>query len=893
MTNHPLLFLLAILVPMLTACGPAENTGNGPAPAATADAAAPPGRLPAGVTPLFYHLDLLLDPCRDDFSGSVAIDIQLDDPAQQIWLHGKDLRVNSVVATVADGRRITGKYEQVLDSGVAEVSFAETLPAGRFKLRMDYEGDFDRNLAGLFKVEEQGDAYALAKSESIQARRYLPGFDEPGLKAPFAIGLTVPEGYAAISNGREIKRESIGNGLEKITFATTRPMSTYLLSLSVGPFDRVERPAIPASEFRQEPIPLTGYARRGRGADLNYILDITPRMVEIFESQLRRPYPFEKLDIVAAPQWPSGATELSAAITYREQRILVEGQEPAPGARLALLGVHAHEIAHMWFGNLVTPPWWDDLWLKEGFATWGTPLALTLFEPQGGHDLNARVRAIGAMQLDSLASTRAIREPIEDNNQIRNAYDAITYAKSLGVIGMVDQYFGAPRFRPALGRYIEAFADGVAASPDFYSVIGEETNTPELTETFRSFVEQKGVPQLELALDCNREEAVVAISQARYKPLGSPIGDAPVQWSIPLCLRSEAGTQCLMLTEPKQMVALKSGQCPSWLLPNADGSGYYRWNLAAPQWRALLDHFSELTPAETLSVIDSAFAAFEAGSLAEDTLLDVVRKSAASDKRQVVVAPLTYLHKYRSNYVSGASAAAFRQFASALYQPVLDRTAGSEDNEDKLLYSELLSFMALSAEDRAARRQLTEKAAAFTGFQRDREPSALDSDLYQAALSVAVQDAGQEFLPHLLRMRSQLDDPRFDNASANAIGAADKPAQLDTIHQLALGDTVGARETFGLIARAMAEPTLRQQHWRWLRDNFPAVLNKIPVQWRRQAPAFARSFCDRQALEELRQLFEQYGDLAPGYQRSLAQTEERIRLCMAQREQGAALVAAL
>jgi alanyl aminopeptidase len=246
-----------------------------------------------------------------------------------------------------------------------------------------------------------------------------------------------------------IDRHPVGDGLERLVFATTPPMSTYLLSLAVGPFEIAERKPILPNEFRSRPIPLRGVARSGRANDMNYVLNVTPRMVEIFEQELRRPYPFEKLDIVAAPQWPSGATELSAAITYREQLILV-GDDPAPGARLSLLGVHAHEIAHMWLGNEVTPPWWDDLWLKEGFATWATPLVLTILEPEGGHGLNALETSIGAMQLDSLASTRAIREPITDNSDIRNAYDAITYSKSLGVIHMIDRYFGSDVFRPAL-----------------------------------------------------------------------------------------------------------------------------------------------------------------------------------------------------------------------------------------------------------------------------------------------------------------------------------------------------------------------------------------------------------------------------------------------------------
>ncbi|MFC6633373.1 M1 family metallopeptidase [Microbulbifer taiwanensis] len=898
--------LLAAPLLALAACGQPEKTPADSEQKTTAEVTteaaveqvdysdAPEGRLPEGVRPEAYRLDLELDPRRDDFSGSVEIDIQMANAADHIWLHGKNIRVGDIGATLADGRTVAAQYQEVLDSGVARVGFAEEIPAGEFTLRIDYSADYDRNLAGLFKVEEKGDAYALAKSESIQARKYLPGFDEPGMKAPFDISLTVPEGYAAISNGAELKREPAGEGLEKVTFATTRPMSTYLLSLSVGPFDVVERPAIPANQYRKEPIPLRGFARKGRGGDMNYILDITPRMVEIFETQLQRPYPFEKLDIVAAPQWPSGATELSAAITYREQRILV-GDKPAPGARLALLGVHAHEIAHMWFGNLVTPPWWDDLWLKEGFSTWGTPLALTIYEPNGGHDLNAAVRAISAMQLDSLASTRAIREPVTDNNNIRNAYDAITYAKSLGVIHMVDNYFGADKFRPALGRYIENFADGEADSPAFYEVIGEETNTPELTETFRSFVEQKGVPQLDIVVDCAEGgQAKLLVRQSRYKPLGSPIPTSDQHWSIPFCFSSSNNVQqCLMLTSVEQEVQIPGGSCPEWLLPNAQGSGYYRWTLADDQWQALIKRFSKFTPTEQLAIIDSAFAAFEAGSLPESTLLEVVRQSAAADKRQVVVAPLRYLQKYRQNYLVEEEQPAFLNFTQNLYLPILENTADSPDSEEQLLYSELLSFMALVAADPDARKTLMDRAEAFTGYQRKRDEEALDSDLYEAALTVAVQDAGEDFLDHLIEVRAELDDPRFDSASANAIGSSNNPKQLDRIHKLALAEQMGAREAFGLIQHGLAEPALQEQNWQWLQQNFAQVVKKIPEQWRRQTPAFARAFCDEEKLGQVQQLFRKYGDQAPGYQRSLAQTEEQIQLCMALKEKGEVLLGAL
>jgi len=885
--------VVCLLLLAMSACGPAEPPAEPPAEQPVAEPA-PAGPLPRGVRPHAYRLDLLVDPRREGLSGSVEIDIQLDEATTGIWLHGEGLDVTAARAELSDGKRVAARYAESSVPGVARVDFSEQVPPGSFTLRLDYGAEFNRNLAGLFKVEEQGEAYVLAKSESIQARKFLPGFDEPGLKATFDLKLTIPAGYAVIANSPEIDRQPAGDGMETVTFAATRPMPTYLLSLAVGPFDTVERPPIPPNGLRERPIPLRGFARKGRGEDLDYVLDITPGMLEAFERELRRPYPFEKLDIVAAPQWPSGATELSAAITYDEQRILVAGDEPAPGARLRLLGVHAHELSHMWFGNLVTPPWWDDLWLKEGFATWSEPVVLALLEPDGGHEVNAATEWIGAMQLDSLASTRAIREPITSNSDIRNAYDSITYSKSLGVIHMVDHFFGADRFRPALGRYVETFADGVADSPAFYRVIGEETDTPELTETFHTFVEMRGVPQLDLTLHCETGlPPELTIRQSRYRPLGSPIADTGQRWAIPTCLRGDSlPEQCLMLTEAEQALDLPGPGCPRWILPNSQGSGYYRWNLPESQWQALVADFAGFGPVEALSIVDSAFAAFEGGRLPETILVEVIRQSARAGERQVVTAPLGYLRKYSRQYLPGARHAAFLQFARELYQPVLDRIADSADADARLLHSDLTDFMALTAGDPATRSELTQRAYAFTGYGEERDPKALDSDLYTAALTVAVQDSGAEFLTHLSKVRQELDDSNFASASANAIGRIDNAELLDQVHGLALDGSLDPREVFGMMGHAMAEPALQEQHWQWLRDNFPAFVDRIPEQWRRFTPALGSGFCSVDRLAELQRLFALHGDLAPGHERRLAQAEEQIGLCLALRDRGQALIEA-
>ncbi|MEM6899062.1 MAG: M1 family aminopeptidase [Pseudomonadota bacterium] len=863
---------------VLSSCGVAQE----PLSSSILDEDAPFGRLPDGVRPLAIDVSMRVDPREPVFSGTVRMVVELDDERDGIWLHGDDLRVSSVSV---DGHNAS--YEEVLDTtGVSRIAFGRRLPAGSVDVEIVYEADFDRNLAGLFRVEEQGDAYALAKSESIQARRFLPGFDEPGFKAPFDISLTVPEGYEAVSNTPVVSRSSTGSGFETVVFDTTRPLSTYLLSIAVGPFDVVEYPDIPPNAVRSNPIPLRGVARRGRGDDLERALDTTAELVTIFETALDQPYPYKKLDIVAAPAWPSGATELAGAITYRESRILLD-ENSGPAADRAMLQIHTHEIAHMWFGNLVTPPWWDDLWLKEAFATWGTPLSLTQFEPDGGHDVDAAVRAISAMDLDSLVSTRAVREDILRNRNIRNAYDAITYSKGMAVIAMADAYFGAGLFRPALGRYIAEYADSEADSPDFYEVIGRVTGEPKMTQVFESFIEQRGVPLLEAVPTCSDNRSGVLLKQSRYAPIGSRVNRNNTVWNIPVCVAygyndGSIGRSCTILENQEAFfLEFDAPSCPDFTLPNADAAGYYRWSLPPDDWAALVSNFDRLNTSEALSIIDSAVSAFKAGEGDVETLINVMNAASRSRDRRVAVAPIVTI-RYLASLLEGSEGEeSLRRFAAAMYRMHFDAVKDSANVDDRVLAAQLEAFLALTAKDEFVRRNLWEAAARFVGLGGPREPAALSSDRYEAALTVGVQDLGGAFFGKLIELGDSIDDPRFDAARAIALGAATERGLSERVRDLALEGSLGPRETDDLIRGQLLNPETREATWDWLQLNYAELVQQLPSQWRRRTPSFARPFCSAGKVDELKALFEEVGHLAPGHERALSQTAESIELCAA------------
>ncbi|MEM9692828.1 MAG: M1 family metallopeptidase, partial [Myxococcota bacterium] len=478
-SRRRLVGLLALVVGLL-ACQPKRvlppPNDKQPTPTETLLATEPTGRLPEGyITPLRYHLTLQIDPDQVSFSGEVKIDVELEQPLRGFWIHGKDLRVSEVslqpmavepkVPTAekpVPPPSITGTYTEVGQGGRAKIKLTDEAPKGKATLTLRYEAPFSERLNGLYRVKSGDEWYAFTQMEPIWARHAFPCFDEPAFKTPWDVTLVVPDrsDTVAIANTQETSRRKKGN-LREVIYAPTEPLPTYLIAFAVGPFDVVDAPPIPAHDVRSTPLPFRGIATKGRGPELAHALEKTPPMLTALETYFQEAYPYDKLDVIAVPD-KGGAMENAGLITFRDWLLLVDPTNASVAQKRAFSIVMAHELAHQWFGNLVTMPWWDDIWLNEAFATWMSFRILEPIEPE----LEAPVLLLGgvqqAMSSDTLINARQIRQPVLKNDDIHNAFDRITYRKGGGVLSMFERYLGRETFRDGLTLYMKRHRHGSA-----------------------------------------------------------------------------------------------------------------------------------------------------------------------------------------------------------------------------------------------------------------------------------------------------------------------------------------------------------------------------------------------------------------------------------------------
>ena len=570
----------------------------------SACAQALPMQLPDDVKPLRYEVELKVDPDQPRFSGHVRIEVQLRQPQRELRLHARGLKLSGVQALGAHGLRSRGRASAADEESVW-LRFDRLLPAGRMALELSFAGSMDdADAFGLFRLREDGRWYAATQFEDVGARRVVPSFDQPGFKTPWTLTLVVPEGQQAFANmplAAHPSRQPAAKGWQRLRFQTTPPLPSYLLAFAVGPFDVLEGPDA-------GPTVLRYLAAQGRAHEAAYAAAATPAIVRALETYFDLRHPFPKIDSLALPMADGfGAMENVGLITYQRSWMLASGS-PGIGFEQDYVATAAHEIAHQWFGNAVTLAWWNDLWLNESFASWIGDKITAQLHPEWRWELGSLAEARHlAMQADGLPDARSVRQPVSTPEDLGTAFNAITYQKGEAVLAMFEDWLGPEPMREGVRRYLKSHLGGTTQAEDFFAALSEAQ--PEAGRAMASFVEQPGIPQLDVHVNCEGRPSV-ELRQRRYQPLGASM--AAEHWLLPLSLRTPAGVTRVLMREAEMRVDLPDTACPAWLQPNAGGTGYYRSTLQGPAVQALLQA-SDPTAQELMSLFDDQLALARSG----------------------------------------------------------------------------------------------------------------------------------------------------------------------------------------------------------------------------------------------------------------------------------------
>jgi alanyl aminopeptidase len=890
------LFAALFVCASVAGCSPPVEPPPPPQPTAVAKGAGdagtvPLGRLPDDVRPTRYRLEMTIIPERERFSGRVEIDVELDKPRQVVWLHGNHLVSKTATITPKGGAELTARYQQVDDGGVVKLTLPKLLPAGPATIRISFEGPFSKTLNGLYRVKSGGEHYAFTQMEPVWTRQAFPCFDEPAFKTPYEVTLIGKKEHRLIANTLELSRSDAGSEMVKVRFATTQPLPSYLLAFAVGPLDVVEAPPIKPNGIRTKALPFRGIAAKGRGKELAYMLKHTPGILEELEKYFDVGYPYDKLDILAVPD-KTGAMENAGAITFREWLVMLDEKSPITQKR-AFAYVMAHELAHQWFGNLVTMPWWDDIWLNEAFATWMGYRAVHSWRPENQADI-VQLRGVQrAMSVDSLLSARQIRQPVENNNDIHEAFDVITYRKGGGVLGMFERWMGPEQFQRGLRAYMKTHRHGSATAEDLMAALskaaGKDVATP-----FRSFLFQPGLPSVDAKLVCDGKGARLDLTQERYLPHGSK-GDSNKSWQVPVCVRyqsdKKAQEACSLLTGKTGSMALAGKGCPEWVMPNARGAGYYQWSLPPDQLRKLTKAgSSHLDVREKMSLASAVRYAFKRGSVDSSAAFSSLLPLANDPHPMVASAAMGMFHEAAEWLEGDPLEKKMRRQAAKTYAPVLRRLGWkpkpNESPEQSLLRRNVIGFLSVQARDASVRRKANRRARKYLGLGGDGKlhRDAIDANLVSVVMRVLGEDADATTFDALLARLVTTEDEELRRNLLGALGNVRDPKLAERARALLFDDRLKVSELMAPLWRQMGNRETRDATWTWFKSQLDAIVKRLPPRRAGWLPAIAMNFCSQAHADETQKLFGARVGSLPGGKRELAKSTEAVRLCAARKD---------
>ncbi len=776
-------------------------------------------RLPAGVRPHAYRLVLVPDLAAATFSGDVEIDLTIEEPVTSIVLNAAELEITFAELNDGDpdhGYALTPS-EIALDEEEerATLTFAAPLASGPATLHLSFTGILNDKLRGFYRstfVDESGTERVIATSqmESTDARRAFPCFDEPALKATFEITLVVDEDLAAYSNGAVAEETREPGGKRRVRFAPTMVMSTYLVALVVGPLE-----ATPPADV--DGVPLRVVHPPGKGHLTEFALDVGAHALRFFTEYFGIPYPGGKLDLVAIPDFAFGAMENLGCVTFRESVLLVD---PAQAARVELervADVICHEVAHMWFGDLVTMRWWNGIWLNEAFATFMEVLAVDAYRPEWQRWVSFGVERESAMAVDGLHTTRSVEFPVGRPEEAQGMFDVLTYQKGGSVLRMLEQFLGPDVFREGINDYLTTHAYGNSDTAGLWAAL-DRSSGRQVGALMDTWIDQGGYPLITVGDDGR-------LSQQPFSYSGRPGGAIGTHWQVPVLLRTLDAPD----DEPDTLLLDGTGGTGSELEPgvlvNAGGSGFYRVSYPTPQIERLAARLADLAPLERYNLVSDSWAATLAGRTPLADLVRLARALADSGERDpsvwsVVIGALGLFDRVVPEPGRPTLALAVRALLGPLADDLGWDPRADDTERTPLLRGSVLRTLGTIGEDPLIRAEAVRRfaAAETVPLQADTEGAVLDI--------VALQGGAAEFEAFLERFRSPAT-PQEENRYLYALASFDDEALATRAFDLALTEVRTQNAPF-LVQALLVNRVTGPSTWRRVVASWDALVDRYP-----------------------------------------------------------------
>jgi aminopeptidase N len=833
----------------------------------TAASAAMAQRLPGGVSPQHYELWFAPDLDKETFRGRETITVDIAAPTAAITLNAAEITFGEVTIE-SGGQKQAATVTLNEKDETATLKVPNTLAKGTAAIHITYTGILNGQLRGFYLSKANGRKYAVSQMEATDARRAFPCFDEPAFKATFAITLMVDAADTAISNGKQVS-DTPGPepGKHTIVFAPTPKMSSYLVALLVGDF--VCRSGAAGN------TPVRVCATPDKQSLTAFALAAAEFEVKYFNDYFKIPYPYDKLDIIGIPDFAAGAMENAGAITFRERMLLVDEQTASAGLRQNVASVIAHELAHQWFGDLVTMKWWDDIWLNEGFATWAANKPLEAWKPEWNLDIAAATQKQTALGLDVLRSTRAIHTAVNTPAEINEVFDPIAYEKTGSVLGMVENFVGEEKFRDGVSSYLSKYSLGNAAGEDFWNEVTRVTEKP-VNRIMKSFVEQPGAPLLSAKTRCVNGSTEVSIAQSRF--IGTP--DAPrtltaQHWTLPVCVKTAGNAgSCTVVTEASQTIRVPG--CGGAMI-NAGGVGYYLTEYEPAALMELARRNPPLTAPERISLLGDEWRMARSGRHDIGLYLDLAAAFADDRTPEVASEIAGRLFVVLTDIADADQREPFEQWIRKQFRPALDAIGveprpGDSDDVNRLRGT-LLQLMGSDPD-------LQRRARAMVERYMD-QPSSLPPTLVASVVQVAAAGGDAALYErYLAKMNASVATPEEFYRFFNALATFPTPELRQRTLEFALSDRVRTQDTPILLAQLLQSPRSQDATWDYLKSHWDVVAKKVGGFL--GMPAIAGSlgaYCSAAKSADIKAFFDAHP--TPDAARTLQQTYERIATCMA------------